>query len=195
MANSTQHNHLPEIFSCKMCNYYTCDKKQYNKHFLSTKHLKTCSTPTPDPVAESQPPPPSLHVKPAHKLSLQLVLPDPPPNTPTAILCKVCNKTYKYQKAFVHHRCKNQPVVSPLEEEPLELISDDDDDDDDVEEVEEDPYNNEFEYMHIDPLIMNHDVMYFMEAFMRSMDFIKNIFIYINRVFKFFPFKSNEDCD
>lgn len=191
MAESIQHNHLPKIFSCKLCHYYTCDAKQYGKHFLSQKHIKTCSAHTPDPVQESPSSQSSLHVEPVHKLSLHLELPKPPPNTPIAILCKLCNKTYKYQKAFVRHRCKNQPVVSPAEEEPLELISDDDDDDD----AEEDPYNNEFEYMHIDPLIINHDVMYFMEALMQSIDFIQNIYIYINRVFRFFSFKSNEDRD
>lgn len=197
MADSIQHNHLPKILSCKLCHYYTCDAKQYGKHFLSQKHIKTSSTPTPDPVPESPPPQSSLPVEPANKLSLHLELLKPPPNTPIAILCKVCNKTYKYQKTFVNHRCKNQPVVTPSEDEPLELISDDDDDNDDVEEAEaeEYAYNNEFEYMYIDPLIINHDVMYFMEVFMHSMDFIKNIFIYINRVFRFFSFKSNEDRD
>jgi hypothetical protein len=189
MAESIQQNHLPKILSCKLCHYYTCDAKQYGKHVLSNKHIKTCSVHTPDAVTESPPPPSSLHIEPAHKLSLHLELPVPPPNTPTTILCKSCNKTYKYQKAFVHHRCKNQPVVSPTEEEPLELISDDDD------AEEEDPYNNEFEYMHIDPLIINHDVMYFMEVLMQSINFIKSVYISINRVFRFFSFKSNEDRD
>ena len=191
MAESIQNNHLPKILSCKLCHYYTCDAKQYGKHFLSRKHIKICSTPTPDPVAESSSRPASLHVEPLDKMSLQLELTEPPPNTPTTILCKLCNKTYKYQKTFVNHRCKNQLVVSQSEDEPLELISDDDAE----EEAEEYAYNNEFEYMYIDPLIINHDVMYFMEVFMQSMDFIKNIFIYINRVFKFFSFKSNQYRD
>ena len=190
MAESIQHNHLPKILSCKLCHYYTCDAKQYGKHVLSNKHIKTCSIPTQDSAPELSSVTHCLHVEPDHKVSLQLELPKPPPNTPNTILCKLCNKTYKYQKAFLHHRCKNQPVVSPAEEEPLELISDDDDEVDDDDDA---AYTNEFEYMHIDPLIINHDVMYFMEVFMQSMDFIKNIFIYINRVVKFFSFTSNED--
>jgi len=197
MADSIQHNHLPEILSCKMCNYYTCDKKQYNKHFLSNKHIKKNSTPIPDPVLvpESLLPSPSLHIETANKLSLKMELPEAPPNTPNTILCKLCNKTYKSQRTFAHHRCKKQPVVEPVNssskkedscmEEELELISDDEDDDD--------VHANEFEYMHIDPLIINHDVMYFMQALMQSMDFIKNIFIYINQFLGFFLVKSKKN--
>lgn len=193
MADSIQHNHLPEILSCKMCNYYTCDKKQYNKHFLSKKHIKNVSVPVPVPAQTI--PPTSLHTEPLPRLSLHIETPLAPPNTPNAITCKYCDKMYKNKNTLNRHQCKNKQPVKPdnslindqqVIDNSLELISDD-------ETEEDDDYNNEFEYIPIEPLLINNDVMYFMGAFIQSMNFVKELVIYINRIFTFFSLNSNDE--
>jgi hypothetical protein len=32
---------IPKFYECINCNIKTCNKKDYSKHLLSTKHLKT----------------------------------------------------------------------------------------------------------------------------------------------------------
>jgi hypothetical protein len=180
-----------------MCNYYTCNKKQIEKHFLSSKHIKNSSNSA--PVAPSC----SLQIEPLDTFSSQLEeqLPLAPPNTPDPMICECCGKTYKSKSTFARHQCNkkrdtqiiiNDDNISVDDQEnvdqSLELISDDD------------SCNIEFEYMTIDPLIMNpliinNDVMYFMQVFMYSIDVVMGISVFINKVFSFFSLKSDDDSN
>ena len=200
MADSVQYKSLPEVLYCKTCNYYTCNKKQIDKHFLSNKHIKniTISVELPPPAVE----PPSTM---ADRLPSDSNIPLVPPNTPTPLVCECCGKTYKRKRAlFRHQRSKQEELENQeqtkekdnnisLEEkendnQSLELISDDD------------TSSVEFEYitfdsLTIDPLIINHDVVYFMQAFMYSIDIVMGISVFINKIFSFFSLKSDDDIN
>jgi len=193
MADSVQYKSLPEVLYCKTCNYYTCNKKQIEKHFLSSKHIKNISismeVPVPTPTAEE---PTTIE----DTLQSDSDIPLVPPNTPTPLVCECCGKTYKRKAALLRHqRSKQEKELrdgetkdsnSSLDDQEndnqsLELISDDDDS------------NMEFEYITIDPLVINHDVMYFMHAFIYSVDFVMSISVFINKIFSFFSLKSDDD--
>lgn len=210
MADSVQYKSLPEILYCKTCNYYTCNKKQIEKHFLSSKHIKNISI----SVELPQLPPPTAE----EPLAIEDVLPSDsdipvaPPNTPTPLVCDCCGKTYKRKRALLRHQQSKQEIEkkeqkqqeqeqpdtnSSLTEQEkdnqsLELISDGDCDDN--------TSNAEFEYITIDPLIIdpliiNNDVMYFLQAFMYSVDVVMGISVFINKIFSFFSLTSNDDRD
>ena len=193
MADSVQYKSLPEVLYCKTCNYYTCNKKQIEKHFLSSKHIKNIS------ISVEVPPAPAVESPLAIKdvLPSEADIPLPPPNTPTQLVCECCGKTYKRKAALLRHqRSKQEKELDDGEtkntnsslndqendNQSLELISDDDD-----------SSNMEFEYITIDPLVINHDVMYFMHAFMYSIDFVMSISVFINKIFSFFSLKSDDD--
>jgi hypothetical protein len=193
MADSVQYKSLPEVLYCKTCNYYTCNKKQIEKHFLSSKHIKNIS------ISVELPPAPAVESPPAIEDALppsDTDIPLPPPNTPTQLVCECCGKTYKRKAALLRHQRSKQEkdlddgetkdTNSSLNDQEndnqsLELISDDDDS------------NMEFEYITIDPLVINHDVMYFMHAFIYSVDFVMSISVFINKIFSFFSLKSDDD--
>jgi len=203
MADSVQYKSLPEVLYCKTCNYYTCNKKQIEKHFISSKHIKNTSI-----SVELPPPPPPTAVEPA---VIQDILPSdsdiplPPPNTPTPLICECCGKIYKRKRAlFRHQRSKQEELKiqeqteekdnnSSLNEQEndnqsLELISDDD------------ASSVEFEYITfdtliIDPLIINHDVVYFLDAFIYSIDVLMGISVFVNKFFSFFSLKSHDHSD
>jgi hypothetical protein len=190
MADSVQYKSLPEVLYCKTCNYYTCNKKQIDKHFLSSKHIKNIS------ISVEVPPAPAVESPPAIKDALlpsDTDIPLPPPNTPTQLVCECCGKTYKRKAALLRHQRSKQEkeldngetkdINSSLNNQSLELISDDDDD----------SSNMEFEYINIDPLVINHDVMYFLQAFMYSVDIVMGISVFINKFFSFFSLKSDDD--
>jgi len=208
MADSVQYKSLPEVLYCKTCNYYTCNKKQIEKHFLSNKHIKNISI-----SAELPPPPPPTAEEPAaieDKLPSDSDIPLPPPNTPTPLICECCGKIYKRRRALLRHQQSKQQeqqeaqtqqeikdeYSSLVDQEPdnqsLELISDGGDDESSNIEV--------VEYITIDPLIMdpliiNNDVMYFMQVFMYSIDVVMGISVFINKVFSFFSLKSDDDSN
>ena len=196
MADSVQYKSLPEILYCKTCNYYTCNKKQIEKHFLSSKHIKNMSIsveipalPLPVPTAEEP-------VAIEDTLQSDSDIPLPPPNTPTPLVCECCGKIYKRKRALLRHQQSKQQETQPdtnsslVEQEndnqSLELISDGE------------SSNVEFEYITIDPLIIdplivNNDVMYFLQAFMYSVDVVMGISVFINKIFSFFSLKSDDD--
>jgi hypothetical protein len=200
MADSVQYKSLPEVLYCKTCNYYTCNKKQIEKHFLSNKHIKNISI-----SAELPPPPTAVEPMTIEDISpSDSDIPLPPPNTPTPLICDCCGKIYKRKRALLRHQqskqqeAQNQPDTnSSLAEQEndnqsLELISDGDDDNESS--------KIEFEYITIDPLILdpliiNNDVMYFMQVFMYSIDVVMGISVFINKVFSFFSLKSDDDSD
>ena len=198
MADSVQYKSLPEILYCKTCNYYTCNKKQIEKHFISSKHIKNSSISTDLPIAPAPAPP-------TDTLSSHSEIPLAPPNTPNAIICECCGKTYKSKATFTRHQRniqeqnqqnqQNQQQQTIHDQEnidnSLELITDDDDDDDD----DIGSSNIEVDYMSFNPLIINHDVMYFMHAFMYSTNFIMMMYIYFNKICSFFSLKSDDDSD
>ena len=195
MADSVQYKSLPEVLYCKTCNYYTCNKKQIEKHFLSSKHIKNIS------ISVEVPPAPAVEQPPAIEDTLpsEADIPLPPPNTPTQLVCECCGKTYKRKAALLRHqRSKQEKELDDGEtkdtnssltdqendNQSLELISDDDD-----------SSNMEFEYITIDPLVINNDVMYFLQAFMYSVDVVIGISVFINKIFSFFSLKSDDDIN
>ena len=205
MADSVQYKSLPEILYCKTCNYYTCNKKQIEKHFLSSKHIKNISIsvevpPTPPPVLEP--------VAIEDTLQSDSDIPLPPPNTPTPLVCECCGKTYKRKRALLSKQQEQQKEQDQLDtkdtnsslddqendNQSLELISDGEDD------GANKSSNIEFEYITIeplilDPLIINNEVMYFLQAFMYSVDVVIGISVFINKIFSFFSLTSDDDSD
>ena len=208
MADSVQYKSLPEILYCKTCNYYTCNKKQIEKHFLSSKHIKNISI----SVELPQLPPPTAE----EPLAIEDALPSDsdipvaPPNTPTPLVCDCCGKIYKRKRALLRHQQSKQEIEKKeqkQQEQPdtnsslteqekdnqsLELISDG--------VCDDNMPNVEFEYITIDPLIIdpliiNNDVMYFLQAFMYSVDVVMGISVFINKIFSFFSLTSNDDRD
>jgi hypothetical protein len=205
MADSVQYKSLPEVLYCKTCNYYTCNKKQIDKHFLSSKHIKNTSI-----SVELPPPPPPAAEEP---VAIEDALPPsdsdiplPPPNTPTPLVCDCCGKTYKRKRALLRHQNSKKKEEQKQEQEQqetnsslaeqekdnqsLELISDGDDD----------TSNIEFEYITIDPLIMdpliiNNDVMYFLHAFVYSIDVVMGISVFVKKIFSFFSLESDDDIN
>jgi hypothetical protein len=203
MADSVQYKSLPEVLYCKTCNYYTCNKKQIEKHFLSNKHIKNISISVELPP--SPPPPTAVEPMIIEDISpSDSDIPLPPPNTPSPLICDCCGKIYKRKRALLRHQqskqqeAQNQPDTnSSLAEQEndnqsLELISDGDDDNESS--------KIEFEYITIDPLILdpliiNNDVMYFMQVFMYSIDVVMGISVFINKIFSFFSLKSDDDIN
>jgi len=201
MADSVQYKSLPEVLYCKTCNYYTCNKKQIEKHFLSNKHIKniSISVDLPPPAIPTAVEPMTME----DTLQSDSDIPLAPPNTPAPLVCDCCGKTYKRKRALLRHQQskqqeeqQQQETNSSLDEQEndnqsLELISDCDD-------------NNsskiEFEYITIDPLIIdpliiNNDVMYFMQVFVYSIDVVMGISVFVNKIFSFFSLTSNDDSD
>ena len=210
MADSIQYKSLPEVLYCKMCNYYTCNKKQIDKHFLSNKHIKNTSISLELPPPPPLPPPPAVEpVAIEDALPSDSDIPVAPPNTPTPLICECCGKIYKRKRALLRHQQSKQEIEKneQKQEQPeintsldeqendnqaLELISDGDGDGDDKSS------NIEFEYITIDPLILdpliiNNDVMYFMHAFMYSIDVVMGISVFIKKIFSFFSLTSDDD--
>jgi hypothetical protein len=195
MADSVQYKSLPEVLYCKTCNYYTCNKKQIDKHFLSNKHIKNITISVELPPL----PLPATAVEPAvieEILPSDSDIPLPPPNTPTPLICECCGKIYKRKRALLRHQQSKQEELKIQEQteendnnsslneqennnQSLELISDDD------------ASSVEFEYITfdtliIDPLIINHDVVYFLDAFIYSIDVLMGISVFVKKFFSFF---------
>ena len=208
MADSVQYKSLPEVLYCKTCNYYTCNKKQIDKHFLSNKHIKNTSISVELPPPTPPTPPPPTAIEPVvieDKLPSDSDIPLAPPNTPTPLVCECCGKTYKRKRALLRHQRSKQEELKTQEQteekdnnisldeqegdnQSLELISDDD------------TSNIEFEYITfdpliIDPLIVNNDVMYFLHAFIYSIDVLMGISVFVNKFFSFFSLKSHDHSD
>ena len=212
MADSVQYKSLPEVLYCKTCNYYTCNKKQIDKHFLSSKHIKNTSISVelpPPPLPLPLPPPAVEPVAIEDALPSDSDIPVAPPNTPTPLICECCGKIYKRKRALLRHQQSKQEIekkeqekqnqletISSLDEQEndnqsLELISDGDDDN---------TSNIEFEYITIDPLILNpliinHDVAYFLHAFVYSIDIVMGISVFVKKIFSFFSLNSDDDSD
>jgi len=214
MADSVQYKSLPEVLYCKTCNYYTCNKKQIEKHFLSSKHIKNISISVELPHSSLAPSLPTEKEPEIIEDTLQSEsdIPSAPPNTPTPLICECCGKIYKRKRALLRHQqskqqeaqkeqeAQTQPEIkdnniSLDEQEPdnesLELISDGGHDE---------SSKIEFEYIAINPLIIdqliiNNDVMYFMQVFTYSVDVMLGISVFINKIFSFFSLTSKDDSD
>jgi hypothetical protein len=201
MADSVQYKSLPEVLYCKTCNYYTCNKKQIEKHFLSSKHIKNISismeVPVPTPTAEE---PTTIE----DTLQSDSDIPLAPPNTPTPLVCECCGKTYKRKAALLRHqRSKQEKELDDGEtKDNNSSLNDQENDNQSLELIsdggEVESSNTEFEYITIeplilDPLIINNDVMYFMQVFIYSIDVVMGISVFINKIFSFFSLKSDDD--
>jgi hypothetical protein len=202
MADSVQYKSLPEVLYCKTCNYYTCNKKQIDKHFLSSKHIKNTSI-----SVELPPPPPPTAVERSAKdeLPSETDIPVVPPNTPTQLVCECCGETYKRKRALLRHQRSKQEELKIQEqtEEKDNNISLDEQEGDNqsLELISDDEASSvEFEYITfdqiiIDPLIVNHDVVYFLHAFIYSIDVLIGISVFVNKFFSFFSLKSHDHSD
>ena len=202
MADSVQYKSLPEVLYCKTCNYYTCNKKQIDKHFLSSKHIKNTS------ISVELPPPPNptaVERSAKDELPSETDIPVVPPNTPTQLVCECCGETYKRKRALLRHQRSKQEELKTQEQteekdnnisldeqegdnQSLELISDDDASSVEFEYITFDP-------LIIDPLIINNDVMYFLHAFIYSIDVLMGISVFVNKFFSFFSLKSHDHSD
>ena len=200
MADSVQYKSLPEVLYCKTCNYYTCNKKQIDKHFLSSKHIKNTS------ISVELPPPPTAVERSANDaLPSDTDIPVGPPNTPTQLVCECCGETYKRKRALLRHQRSKQEELKIQEqtEEKDNNISLDEQEGDNqsLELISDDEASSvEFEYITfdqiiIDPLIVNHDVVYFLHAFIYSIDVLIGIYVYVNKFFSFFSLKSHDHSD
>ena len=211
MADSLQYKSLPEVLYCKTCNYYTCNKKQIEKHFLSSKHIKNISISVEIPAPPLPPAPPAEEpIAIEDIMQSDSDIPLPPPNTPTPLVCECCGKIYKRKRALLRHQQSKQQEQQK-EQDQLDTkdtnssLDDQENDNQSLELIsdgggEESSSNKEFEYITIeplilDPLIINNDVMYFMHVFIYSIDVVMGISVFINKVFSFFSLKSYDDIN
>jgi hypothetical protein len=211
MADSLQYKSLPEVLYCKTCNYYTCNKKQIEKHFLSSKHIKNISISVEIPAPPLPPAPPAEEpIAIEDIMQSDSDIPLPPPNTPTPLVCECCGKIYKRKRALLRHQQSKQQEQQK-EQDQLDTkdtnssLDDQENDNQSLELIsdgggEESSSNKEFEYITIeplilDPLIINNDVMYFMQVFIYSIDVVMGISVFINKVFSFFSLKSYDDIN
>lgn len=218
MADSVQYKSLPEVLYCKMCNYYTCNKKQIEKHFISSKHIKNSSISLDLHIEPASAEKPATNELPSHS-DITLA----PPNTPTDIICECCGKTYKRKRALLRHqenvqrqqsikndqdndndpendKDKNNDNDQENIDKSLELITDDSESDSDSDSDSDNSSNTEFEHITfdpliIDPLIINHDAAYFIQTFIYSIDILIGISVFISKIFSFFSLKSNNHSD
>jgi hypothetical protein len=206
MADSVQYKSLPEILYCKTCNYYTCNKKQIEKHFLSSKHIKNMSIsveipapPLPVPTAEEP-------VAIEDTLQSDSDIPLPPPNTPTPLVCECCGKIYKRKRALLRHQQSKQQEAEEASKQETQpdtnsSLVEQENDNQSLELISDGESSKvEFEYITIDPLILdpliiNNDVMYFLQVFTYSVDVMLGISVFINKIFSFFSLTSNDDRD
>ena len=206
MADSVQYKSLPEVLYCKMCNYYTCNKKQIEKHFISSKHIKNSSISLDLHIEPASAEKPATNELPSHS-DITLA----PPNTPTDIICECCGKTYKRKRALLRHQenvQRQQSIKNDQDndndqeniDKSLELITDDSESDSDSDSDSDNSSNTEFEHITfdpliIDPLIINHDAAYFIQTFIYSIDILIGISVFISKIFSFFSLKSNNHSD
>lgn len=211
MADSLQYKSLPEVLYCKTCNYYTCNKKQIEKHFLSSKHIKNISISVEIPAPPLPLPLPAAEEPIAIEDIMQSDsdIPLAPPNTPTPLVCECCGKIYKRKRALLRHQQSKQQEQQKEQDQldTKDTNSSLDDQENDNQSLElisdgggEESSNKEFEYITIeplilDPLIINNDVMYFMQVFIYSIDVVMGISVFINKVFSFFSLKSYDDIN
>jgi hypothetical protein len=199
MADSVQYKSLPEVLYCKTCNYYTCNKKQIEKHFISNKHIKNTS------ISVELPPPPTPPTPTAVERSAtpsETDIPVVPPNTPTQLVCECCGETYKRKRALLRHqRSKQEELKTQEQPETNSSLTEQENNNQSLELISDDETSNiEFEYITIDPLIIdpliiNNDVMYFLHAFIYSIDVVMGISVYVNKFFSFFSLKSDDHSD
>ena len=196
MADSVQYKSLPEILYCKTCNYYTCNKKQIEKHFLSSKHIKNIT------ISVELPPPTEEPTAIEDILQQDSDIPLAPPNTPTPLVCECCGKTYKRKAALLRHqRSKQQELKIQEQTETNSSLNEQENDNQSLELISDDDASSvEFEYITfdtliIDPLIINHDVVYFLDAFIYSIDVLMGISVFVNKFFSFFSLKSHDHSD
>ena len=76
----------PKKYSCKVCSYYSNNKKDFNKHLSTTKHLRLTST----------------YIPTSKKI-------------PNQFFCEICGKKYKHRQSLFNHKkiCKNASVCYP----------------------------------------------------------------------------------
>jgi hypothetical protein len=156
------------------------------------------------------PPPPTAEEPPAIEDTLQSDsdIPLPPPNTPTPLICECCGKIYKRKRALLRHQQSKQQEQQEQQEQETQTqtdtnssLAEQENDNQSLELISDGESSNvEFEYITIDPLIIdpliiNNDVMYFLQAFMYSVDVLMGISVFVNKIFSFFSLTSNNDSD
>jgi hypothetical protein len=178
MTSVTQYNSLPDVFHCKICNYYTCNTKNWDKHLVSRKHTNNGQI--------QQPVIPIIEEKPLQDNTNTALI------SSSSITCECCGKQYKNKTGLTRHikykdRTQQEQATHKTnnnDNEALVLISDESCSGSDS-EMEE----TNIEY---DSFTMNRDVMYFLYIQMHSIDFIQNICMFINRVCSFFSLRQRK---
>ena len=87
---------IPKFFSCKLCDYNTCNSKDFNKHLNTDKHLNRT------------------------KLN---DLEQKNPENPKEFVCKYCNKCYKARNSLWYHEQKcTQPKEQSTDKELIMML-------------------------------------------------------------------------
>lgn len=86
MSSNNQQSNLSQIFECKTCDYYTCNKKDFNKHNETIKHKQGI-------LAISA-------------MGVSLENPQKSPKIPKSFTCEICQKGYKDNTGLWRHKKK-----------------------------------------------------------------------------------------
>jgi hypothetical protein len=81
-------------YSCINCDYYTSNKRDFNKHILTPKH---------------------------QRIHLDTLKSPKNPQNPKTYICSNCNKTYKYHTGLSKHKKKCQITILPQEDLVIEV--------------------------------------------------------------------------
>jgi hypothetical protein len=104
---TTKSQENPQKYSCKICDYYTSNLKDFNKHISTQKHIRNTSATFSNISATRKTP---IHI------------------------CSNCNKEYQDRSGLWRHKksCLSPTFSNTQKEEDFENKSDDEDDDDDI---------------------------------------------------------------
>ena len=93
MSSNIQQSNLSQIFECKTCDYYTSNKKDFNKHIKTNKHKRAI-------LAISA-------------MGSSLENPQKSPKIPKSFTCDICQKEYKDNTGLWRHKKKCGVMHAP----------------------------------------------------------------------------------
>jgi NDP-sugar pyrophosphorylase family protein len=80
---------FPSKFICELCPYKTCNKKDYNKHLITSKHI--------------------------NRINLNILEQEQEKGQKYNFICNNCNKTYKARNSLWYHERKCKPSEDHIE--------------------------------------------------------------------------------